>query len=303
MHRVGVPAASVTRSVAADGIAAGDARPAPGRRPPALADAGRPADRAASSRSSARRSAGSAPSGPARGAHSSGSCPRRWPDCAAHPAGTRWAQRVSLVLAPQWCPENSSTRSALVSATYSSRRSSVSRSWRELRGMGRQRVGEVLLGAVGGQRQLRQFVAIAANVRWQLRGVAQPGAAPGDREHPVGEVRHRDDLPFQALGRVHREHLHPAGRGQHLAGGQTVLAFGGGIEIVQQFRAGPAPVAATSATTSANASRCARPAGEPSWTSMSSPVARSRSAIRSGSGWPIRPRSRRSCAANRVSRR
>ena len=91
--------------------------------------------------------------------------------------------------------------------------------------------------------------------------------------------------------------------GRHLARGQAVLPLGGGVQVVEQF---PRPGTGGRHLGDHLGERVqVRPAGgrRPSWTSMSRPVARSRSAIRSGSGWPSRARSRRSWAANRVNRR
>ena len=122
-------------------------------------------------------------------------------------------------------------------------------------------------------------------LRRQLGRVAEPGAAAGDREDPVRQVRHRDDLPLQALGGVHRQHLNPARtpRAPRPAPGRP--------RVRRQRRGSRAARAARrrSPPRRARPGRRRPGAPDPRWSATAprrparSPIPSS--AIRSGSGW------------------
>ena len=230
--RHGAAATPPDRQVAVPAITRSrEHRSAPARQP-ARAPSGSTGQ---SARPRAARSAGSIRPDPGGGAHSSGSATRLRPE-SAHSSRNSLGPAGFAV----WRPSGG-RRTAAPARPWSARRraAAVPRSAVAARTPPRARPGRRRRPS-----GCRPAAATAAAVRPGHRGcrggswagIPEPGAAPGDREDPFGEVRHGDDLPLQALGRVHGQHLDPAGGGRHLAGRQAVLPFGGRVQVVQQLR-------------------------------------------------------------------
>ena len=81
----------------------------------------------------------------------------------------------------------------------------------------------------------RQVVAVAAQRdRQQLPGAGPVVALGLGREDVVDQAGHGDDVPLQALGAVHGEHLDPFGLDLDLAGVEPVLFDLGRFEEAQE---------------------------------------------------------------------
>ena len=129
--------------------------------------------------------------------------------------------------------------------------------------MRRQRgLDHLAVGARRGQVEPGQVRGVAAQRDGQRRRIRQPAAADlAAREHLAHEVRHRHDLPLQALRRVHGEDLRRGPAPPRPRRGRTPPPRARRCRGSRAARAAvetSAP-AVKSATTSANASRCARP--------------------------------------------
>ncbi|SHR21485.1 Uncharacterised protein [Mycobacteroides abscessus subsp. abscessus] len=96
-------------------------------------------------------------------------------------------------------------------------------------------IGDALGVQLGHPELISLAGAITADQRGQFRGAGQPGrCGHSGREHPGAQMRDGHHIPFQPLGRMHGQNLHPARACGHFHRREAFFDLPRSVQVLQE---------------------------------------------------------------------